>query len=167
MCLNLDYWHKHSDKRFLLLGHVIYPAWVSNSTYSLEASGIPDFSAETQMWRVGTCHTNVHDLTLAGGERRKPLCYKCSPVFMPESCSPFAQCVPLLPRKSSLRTAGFFPSWTVVIHVVWNSHSRWGKFHVWIKGSTILGMQSSAKTRHIDFLSSNHGITLCKRERNH
>lgn len=126
--LNLYYWHKHSDKRFLVLGHVISPAWATNSTYCA-TRGTWDFSAETQMWRVGTCHDNVHDLTLEGEERWKPLCCKCSPVFISESCSPSAQWsitgVPSLHRKSSPRTAGFFPSWTVVRHVVWNSHSHW------------------------------------------
>lgn len=42
------------------------------------------------MDRVGMCHANVHNDTFAGGERQTPLCYEHSPVFMPESCGPFA-----------------------------------------------------------------------------
>lgn len=72
-CLNLDYWHKQSDKRFLLLGYVIYPVWPTNSTYCPEAPGISDVSADTQMGRVGTCNTNVSNIILAGVETWKPL----------------------------------------------------------------------------------------------
>lgn len=38
-------------------------------------------SLQTQMWRVGTCHTNVHNLTLVGEERHKPLLQVLSSLY--------------------------------------------------------------------------------------
>lgn len=104
-CLNLDYRHKHSDKRFLLLGHVI-SCHLSSLTYQQHL-----LSWSTWNIRCFCRHPNVESrdmqhkcLQLNPCRRGKvQTSYKCSPVFMPESFSPFAQWsttgVPSLPGK--------------------------------------------------------------------
>lgn len=113
---------KNSDKRILLLGHIICPARVSNSIYRLKAPGIPDFFVGTQMYIVGMQHANIHDFILTGRERQKPVCCEHSPVFMSEPAALLPSDISLLgkislPRKNSLRAAGFFPFWTVVTRI--------------------------------------------------
>lgn len=123
-CLNFDYWHKQSDKGFLLLGHVIYPVWLTNSTYCREAPGM--------CFRCFCRHTNVESRDMQHKclqlnpwrSGNMEISYKCSPVFMSESFGPFAQWsttgVPSLPGIDPLgqQDFSFLGLWSYTLYEI-------------------------------------------------